>query len=618
MQFKKIISVRSCILFLFLFLMFNPGESASQSVEVLQPLKIEATRGYLPLEDLPTSASVITRKDIEEKNYINVEDMLREELGLDVVQNGSLGANTTVFMRGAGSSSTLVMVDGVQVNSNTTGAFDFSNIQTDNIERIEILRGPQSTIWGADAVGGVINIVTRKGKGKPRHYFSFEGGSFATFKETLGSSGGIGDFDYSVTASRTDTEGFSSANEKNGHTEKDGYQNTSLSARTGINFMQGKARAEFIGNYVRSHLEYDNFVFGTGNVDGPPYSSTEAFSIATPLTFNVADWWDIKLNPSYSYEELQARNQTFADSDIISRNHSIDLQNNFNFADYYSVILGGEYQNRNGVNEGSSIDSDLENKSVYLQGIFDYQGEIVLTGGFRHDENNKFDDATTYKLEGAYRFKKLGTRIRAAYGTGFRAPTINDLFFPGFSNPDLKPEEVESWELGLDQSFFDGKAKFSTVYFDSKYDNLIQFSLVTFRPENVAKASSKGLESTLDLELPNNFALGLSHTWNDAVDDSTGKQLRRRAEHKFHANLYHNWCDKLKSTLGLTYRGETNDGSSGALNPYVVVRASLIYQYNKNLKLTLRGENLFDEEYEEVVGFGTAGVSGFAGFTYSF
>lgn len=611
-------SVRSFILFLLLFLIFDPGKAASQSVEVLQPLMIEATRENLPLKDLPTSASVITRKDIEEKNYINVEDMLREELGLDVVQSGSLGANTTVFMRGAGSSSTLVMVDGVQINSNTTGAFDFSNIQTDNIERVEILRGPQSTVWGADAVGGVINIVTRKGKGKPRHYFSFEGGSFTTFKETLGSSGVFGDIDYSVTASRTDTEGFSSANEKNGNTEKDGYQNTSLSIRTGINLMQGNARANFIGHYTKSRIEYDDFVFGTGNIDGPPYSTTESFSIVTPFTFNVSAWWDIKLSPSLSYEELRSRNQTFADSDIISRTHSIDLQNNFNFADYYSVILGGEYQNRNGVNEGSTIDSDLDNKSVYLQGIFDYQGEVVLTGGFRHDENNKFDDTTTYKFEGAYRFKKLGTRIRASYGTGFRAPTINDLFFPGFSNPNLKPEENESWEIGLDQSLFDGKVKFSTVYFDSNYDNLIQFSSVTFRPENIAKVSSKGVESTLDWNLPNNFVLGLRHTWNDAIDDSTGKQLRRRAEHKLHANLYHNWCDKLKSTLGLTFRGETNDGSSGALNPYVVVRASLVYQYNKNLKLTLRGENLFDEEYEEVVGFGTAGVSGFAGFTYSF
>jgi vitamin B12 transporter len=614
---KKTISVRSFILFLFLFLIFNSTESFGQSVEELQPLKIEATRSNLPLEDLPTSVSIITRKDIEEKNYSNVEDMLREELGLDVTQNGSMGASTAVSIRGGSTSSTLVMVDGVQVNSNTLGQFNFADIQSDNVERIEILRGPQSTMWGADAVGGVINIVTRKGKGKPRHYFSFEGGSFATFKETLGSSGSFGEFDYSVTASRTDSEGFSSANEKNGNTEKDGYQNTSLSARTGINFMQGKARAEFIGMYIDSRIEFDNFSFGVGFVDGPPYTSTDSFAISTPLTFNVEDWWDIKLVPSVSYDESRTRNATFPDSDIVSKTSSIDLQNNFNFADYYSVILGGEYQNRNGSNNSSDFDEDLKNASVYLQGIFDYQGEIVLTGGVRFDDNNKFDDATTYKLEGAYRFKKHGTRLRAAYATGFRAPTINDLFFPGFSNPDLKPEEVESWEVGLDQTFMDGKIKFSTVYFDADYDELIQFSSDTFRPENIAKASSKGVETSINLKLPNNFFLGLNHTWNEAIDKSTGEQLRRRAEHKFHTNLQHNWCDKLKSTLGLTYRGETNDGSV-VLDSYVVVRSSLVYQYNKKVKFTLRGENLFDEEYEEISGFGTAGISGYAGFTYSF
>ena len=199
----------------------------------------------------------------------------------------------------------------------------------------------------------------------------------------------------------------------------------------------------------------------------------------------------------------------------------------------------------------------------------------------------------------------------------FSKTLIQSFTQAGFSNPELKPEEVESWEVGLDQTFMDGKIIFSTVYFDADYDDLIQFSIDTFQPENIANASSKGVETNINFKLPNNFFLGLNHTWNEAIDKSTGEQLRRRAEHKFHANLQHNWCDKLKSTLGLTYRDETNDGSV-VLDSYVVVRSSLVYQYNKKVKFTLRGENLFDEEYEEISGFGTAGVSGYAGFTYSF
>ncbi len=593
-----------------------PSFADENKAEVLAPIKIQASRGVLDKKNLPSSITVIDRKQIEEKKYINIEDMLREELGLDVVQNGTLGSNTAVFMRGAGSSSTLVLVDGVQVNSNTTGAFNFSNILTENIDRIEILRGPQSTLWGADAVGGVINLVTKRGRGAPTHSFSFEGGSFNTFKEVLASSGGNERADYSITAARIDSEGISSANEDNGNDEEDGYQNTSVSLRTGLNFLED-GRVDFIGRYINSKIEFDNFLFGTGSVDGPPFSNTESFYLALPVKKSLASWWDVKFNPNFSYDELRSRNQTFADSDIFSRTYTLDLQNTFNFAKFYSLILGGEYQSRNGANNGSSINKDLENRSVYLQGIFNYEDRVVLTGGFRYDDNDPFEDALTYKFEGAYRFG-WGTRIRAAKATGFRAPTVNDLFFPGFGNPDLEPEENDSWEAGFDHSFLDGNLTVSSVYFDQDFDNLIQFDLSTFMPENVAKAKSKGVETSLRVKLIHDFVLTLNHTWNDTFDEDTRRRLRRRAEQKFHANLQRNWNDKLNTLVGLTYKSDTEDGTAGSTDDYVVFRTAIIYKHNKHIKFTVRGENLFDEKYEEVVGFGTAGASAYAGFIFTY
>ena len=187
---------------------FAEGDS-----QTLRKIEVSASRSNLETDNQPSSLTIITKEEIEQKKIPHVKDLLREVLGLDVVQTGPLGGITTVFMRGNNSGATLVLIDGVQVNSNSAGGFNFGILPTENIERIEILRGPQSILWGADAAGGVINIITKRGNGKPRHSLTFEGGSFATFKETLGSSGSVGNFDYSITASRTDSGGFSSADE---------------------------------------------------------------------------------------------------------------------------------------------------------------------------------------------------------------------------------------------------------------------------------------------------------------------------------------------------------------------------------------------------------------------
>ncbi|SVD95223.1 uncharacterized protein METZ01_LOCUS448077, partial [marine metagenome] len=194
-----------------IILVFSKSLSAAE-IQNLKEIKVTSSRETLTAEDIPASLSVFTEKEIIEKQFSTVEDLLRGELGLDVVQSGSNGAQTSVFMRGAGSTSTLVIIDGVEVNAGTTGLFDMGDLTVENIERVEVLRGPQSIQWGANAVGGVINIVTKKGKGTPTHTLSFEGGSYRTFRESLRSSGSIDKTDYSVSASLLTSRGFSTLN----------------------------------------------------------------------------------------------------------------------------------------------------------------------------------------------------------------------------------------------------------------------------------------------------------------------------------------------------------------------------------------------------------------------
>ncbi|GJL79815.1 MAG: TonB-dependent receptor [Nitrospinaceae bacterium] len=604
-------------------LIFSISQAADDTTD-LQTLSVTTTRSLTAAEDVSTSLSIISKELIKKKQYTQVLNLLREELGMEVVQSGPLGATTSVFMRGAGSESTLVLIDGVQVNSNTTGAFNFSNLTTDNIERIEILRGPQSTLWGSDAVGGVINIITKRGKGKPAHSFSFEGGSFETFKETLNSAGDLGFMDYSLSVSRTDSEGFSSANENLGNTEDDGYENTSISARFGRNFLDD-GRVDLIGRFSKSIVEFDAFGF----IDGKGFSKTDSFTLALPIQKALAERWDIKINPTLAYDFLRTLDPGgfIKKSHILNRTYGVDLQNNVELNKYFSTTFGFEYETRNGVNEENGLRETIKNKGFYLQLQARYGKRITATAGFRHDINSVFKDPTTYKFEAAYRILETGTRIRGAFATGFRAPTLNELFFPNFGDPSIAPEESKGWEVGLDQTLFRKKVKASVTYFETDFENLIQTTTVPVSAQfpfgtaaqNVAKATTKGVETAITLVLPHNFRASTNYTWLNAREED-GQPLVRRAEHNFTANVTHTWKEKLETLLGIRVRSDTRSNSTGSrITPaFTTMRAAVSYWVNKHLKVTARGENLFDEPYEENFGFGTAGVSGYAGFTWYF
>ncbi len=593
----------------------TPSQAADDTID-LQPIQVKSRRSLIPIVDNPSSVTVIREEEIKKQKQLQVEDLLRGELGLDVVQNGPLGANASVFMRGGGSGSTLVMVDGIQVNSNTSGSFNFANLTAENIQQIEVLRGPQSIFWGADAVGGVINIVTKRGEGPPRHSLSFEGGSFATFRESLQSSGALNKFDYSVSVSRTDSDGFSSANEDRGNTEEDGYENTSVSTRLGY-AVTDNSRVELIGRYIRSITQFDAFSFATGlPTDGNNGNKSNAYYFALPISKTFADWWTVTLTPNIAYEDTFSFDPSFNNTHLINRTYTGDLQNNLQFGKNYSILFGGEYQVQNGVNQESSLKSTIYNQGYFFQGIAQVLERVTLTGGFRHDINSVFEDKTTYRFEGNYDHSETGTRLRAAYATGFRAPTINDLFFPGFGNPNLKPEEVKSWEVGVDQSLYDGRMKVGVTYFDSDFTNLIQFNSVTSAVENVGKADSRGLETEILFQVTSNLDVSVKHTWNETFDENDSP-LRRRAKHKLTASASHNWRDKLQSLVSLYAKSGIRDGRFNT-EGFVTLRAVLNYALTKQLKLTLRGENLLDNDYEEVPGFGTPGISGYAGFVFNF
>ncbi len=583
---------------------------AQEPIYDLDPIEVSASRFDILEENYPGSVEIITAEEIKESGHQQVVDILREQLGIDMTQNGPRGTNSTIILRGGGSDATLVLIDGVQVNSNTTGSYNFGSLNLDNIERIEILRGPQSTIWGADAATGVINIVTKKGKGKPTHTAKFEFGSFKTFYEGLSSSGKLDRFDYSLSASRTDTQGFSALNDRFTTTRtSDGFQNTTISARVGTNFSDN-GHIELISRYSDSAVQIDDFKADSSVRE----SNTESFQISIPFKKGITDWWDLKLTPYISYDVVKDERTTKTDR-IYNRNYTIDLQNNLYLGDYYNIIFGMEYEVLNGHNVLSNFKRNTYNQGYFMQANFNYKNKLILTGGFRHDINSQFKDPTTYKFEAAYRFLETGTRIHLAHATGFRAPSFNQLFFPNFGDPNLKPEESKSSEIGVRQSFLNNKVNFSSTYFYIEFKNFIDTSAAA----NIGSAKNQGIESQLRLTLPYNATVSINHTWQNAID-TDGVELRRRAKNNFSINLTQKYKNGVSGLVGIRGRSKvrTNTSGSEVAEGFIVVRTAWSKQFDNGLRVTLRAENILDQRYEEVFGFSTQGASAFIGASYNF
>jgi len=582
---------------------FPSYSQAEGAVEKLESIEITSNRLKTSIEQYAGSATVITEEEIKQSGKIHVGDILRDALGVDLRQSGPMGATSTLFLRGAGSESTLVLIDGVQVNSNTLGSYNFADLNVDNVQKIEILRGPQSTLWGSDAVGGVINIITKKGSGKPATYASFEGGSFSTYKETIGASGQNGRLDYSVTASRTDSAGFSARNLN----ENDGYENTTLSARGGAN-LEGDLRIDFIGRYSASDVDIDAL---NGGDDFTRQSGTKTFNVSLPINKQITDWWDITFRPSYFYEVARDAQATKEDA-IYSRNITLDLQNNIEINENVSTVFGMEYQRLAGHNVLQNFKHDNHNYGFFMQARMNWMEAWSFTGGFRKDLLSEFEDPLTYRFEGAYRIASTGTKIHTSYSTGFRAPTFNQQFFPNFGRAGLKPEESKGWEAGVKQSLLEDRVHFDITYFETRFTNLLITPPPTFALVQVGTAKTNGTETEIRAQLPYRSQISINHSWLEARDGN-GTKLANRSKHRFSTQLSKDFGKDFNLLVGLRFRSR-----AGTVDPFKTVRIAAKYQVTSQLKLTARIENLFDEHYEEVSTFSTAGVSGYAGFVYDF
>jgi vitamin B12 transporter len=612
-----------------------------QPVERFDPVVVTATRTETPIQHVGSAITVITAEEIASRKLDTVADVLRVVPGLDVTRAGGVGQQTSVFLRGANSNHTLALIDGVEMNdpSNPTGAFDFSDLQADNIERIEILRGAQSAIYGSDAIGGVINIITKKGRGKPTLQVRGEGGSYDTFKVGGGALGGTERVDYSLNVSRLETGGFSAADQALGNRERDSYKNSTVSARLGaktldnldfgwtLRYNEGKAMIDTGCDFVVPCDDAHSFS-----------KNNELFTRGQGHLKLFDGLWEQTLGLAYSRTDRHSiyrfdRILPYTRDDNLGEKIKVDWLNVLHLHETNTATLGIEDEEDRMTSESTfgapppqpAIAKSMNNVGYFLQDQIRLLDRSFTTAGVRYDENNRFGGHVTWRVNQIFAITETGTRIKGSYGTGFKAPSLFQLFDTRFGsgNPDLKPETSRNWDVGFEQALWGERVQFGGSYFNNDIQNLIKTGPPpTFRQENIGRATAEGVEGFIEFRPLEGLILRGNYTYTRTRDQDTGQRLLRRPTHKGSFDAEYRFMEKAALHLNILMVGSKDDflstGAPGPIPGYVVANLAGSYDVNNNLQIFARVDNLFDKRYQELFGFGTAGVSGFGGVKVSY
>ena len=582
--------------------------------KVLDQIVVTATRTELPKGSVGSSITVVDGDQIDATKQPTALEVLRTVPGLEVVQSGGAGRTTSVFIRGGNSNHTLVLIDGVRVNSNTLGSFDFADLKSDSIERIEVLRGAQSVLYGSEAMGGVINIITKKGTKETQTSVRLEGGSHGTSHGRVSVGSGNESIDFASSVSYFDTDGISAASSSNGNSEDDAHENFSSTSRLGANFAEdGRVDVTLVTS--NSETELDGFTFGVGQTDDPNWDQDRDFvqsSVSFKKPINESVTPSLVLGGTYDRLVGEDPDTEFNNFKITSRTYQVSPQVDVVPFDNDVLTLGYTYERREGENVGNFDDTN-HIRSFFASNRYSVDESLHLTLGVRNDDHSTFGGETTYRTTVSKEVSDWATRFHASYGTGFRAPTFNELSFPGFGNPDLDPETSWGYDFGIEKQFSQGDVLLDVTYFENEFEDLISFDPVTFTAVNIDEAEAWGIETTLDTSLCDISSLGLAYTYTDSENKQTGKLLARRPRHRASVNFNVEPLEGLTSTLTAIFVHGRKDSDGSSMDNYERVDLAVAYAVNEGLKPFFRIENLFDVDYEEVNGFGTPGFSAYGG-----
>jgi vitamin B12 transporter len=608
---------------------------ADQEEAEAEAVIVSATRTDIPLDQSPASVSVIGSQEIEQKQIERVSDALREVPGLSVVQTGTPGQLTSVFTRGLRSEHTQVLLNGVPINQGLQGAFDFANLTTDDITRIEVVRGPQSTIYGPRAMAGVIQLFTKRGEGTPGLTLNAEGGSYGTFRESLqsdgstairtgSSSGGIQKFDYSIGISRLDTDNARPNNQ---------YRNTAGIADIGYS-PDERLRIGALFTYSNSDTGNPNSIFNPRPVDN---FLTEKWLIAPHVDLRVGDWWEHKFILSYDHErQLNDPNQDgfVGPTRALFERTTIDYQNDLRPTAWLTLTSGFFYSRVNAGQERpfilqifgpqpTFISDHTEETAGFVQATVAPITNMILVAGGRYDHFNEFGDIWTYRFAGSYKIDKTDTTLHASVATGFSPPSSQDKIFRFNQSDPLQPEEDLGWDAGIEQRLWQKRVTLGATYFHNDLSNLIGFNGL-FDTLNLGSARTQGIETELRAMPIVDLALTATYTYLDAAKTSSadinqpvGARLPRRPRNEVYVSASYLWWKKLRTTVSAKWVNAREELKFGQPNfdieDYNFVNFAAEYEINSHMSIFGRIDNLTDEHYAEVFGFPALGRAAYGG-----
>jgi vitamin B12 transporter len=605
-------------LFLIANITAQAQETPPSDSSALPDMVVTATRSETAANQLSAATTVFTRADIERLQARTFPDLLRGSVGIDMTQQGGDGKTNSIFMRGTNSDHMLVLVDGIKMGSATLGTTSFEYIPIDQIERVEIIRGPQSSLYGSEAIGGVIQIFTRKGKqeDKPSVTLDAGGGSYDTAKASGSLSGKYGNSWYSAGASHYNTQGFNARQPIPGpfgfsQPDNDGYYNTAVNARAGHRF---ENVAEIDASFMRSE--------GKTHYDGSFQDKTSFINQVAALSgsMNLHENWKsiLRLGQSLDYNEQFAPNNAFS-SRFHSTRWNASWLNELAINDSNQLVIGSDYR----LDEIDSSENYNEN-SRYDVGIF---GELhsqpmdnhFINASLRWDENEAFGDYLTGNFGWRYN-SDIGISTFANFGNAFKSPSFNDLYFPNYGNRNLDPEESTSFEVGLAGKH--ESIQWELRAYHTNIDNLITPALVNpntfeFRAENIGKAQIDGLEAELSSQFMG-WNGKLNMNLMDPRNRETNLRLPRRADKSLSFDLSRSFGQMDVGAYVLAQDGRFDDPENNTkVSGYVTVDLRAAYHFDKNWMLNAKLNNLLDKQYQTVSTYNTADRNFFISIHYN-
>jgi len=616
--------------------MLLPAWADDAPENAAETVVVTATRTPQPLDKTGASLTVIAGDDLLARHVDVLSDALQETPGLIVVRSGGVGQITTVSLRGAEQGQTVALIDGVRLNdpSDVSEGALFGDLLVNNIERVEILRGPQSTLYGSDAIGGVVNIITRRG-GPFALAASAEGGSLDTWRLNLSASGSDGALEYGAAVNALGTKGISAADARNGNREADGYRNLGATANTRTH-LGAAVSIDLRFYFTRGHDDFDdNYAYTPPYQleDSPANNTNQLYAGYAGLNADLGRWHSrIALIATSSTRQFfdSASDTIHLNYDFAGRAVRFEYQGTLDIDADSQATFGAESEERSFRNDNFYSYMPRQTNAghdrisgAYAQIQHSFFDRLTLTGGLRHDEDEEFGSHNSVKLAAAWQIPRWDATLRATYGDGFKAPTLYQLYSP-YSNPvaALKPETAKGWEAGADKSLADGRLAASLTYFERRTQNQIDFQNCTTAADapgcpqrlaqygyyvNLDRTRAKGVEAALAADLTDALKLSLNYTNLSAVNLLTGTDLARRPHDEANAAL--TWRANGGLTLGFDvgYLGKRfNDaGNFTPLGSNTKVDLFATYALARNWQLFGRIDNLFDDRTEYVTGYGT-------------